>query len=287
MEKRIIARGAIAGIVAGLVAFVFARIFAEPRIQDAIDYESGRDEAQHALDRAAGIVVGEHGHGHELFSRTIQGNIGIGIGMVAFGLAMGALFAVAYAVCLGRVGNVRPRTLALLLAGGGFLAIYGVPFLKYPANPPAVGHEETIGQRSAYYLIMVLASVLFMILAVILGQRLRARFGTWNASLLAGAAFVVATGVLMALLPNFGELSSNVAEYGRHATETPQPLKNEAGNIVFPGFDADLLYEFRLYALGAQLLLWTVLGLVFAPLAERLLGNRPVRVEPVRETTPA
>ncbi|GAA2371163.1 CbtA family protein [Dactylosporangium salmoneum] len=281
MEKRIIARGILAGALAGLAAFVFARIFAEPRIQDAIDYESGRDEAQHALDKAAGVAVaGEHEH--ELFSRTIQGNVGIGVGMIAFGLAMGALFAVAYAVCLGRVGNLRPRSLAALLAGAGFLTLYLVPFLKYPANPPAIGHEETIGQRSAFYLIMVLASVLFLILAVVLGQRLKPRFGTWNATLLAAGAFVVVTGVLMALLPAFGELSSNVAEYGLHATETPLPLRDPKGNIVFPGFDADLLFEFRLYTVGAQLLLWTVIGLVFAPLAERLLGNRPVRTEPAK-----
>jgi len=53
-------------------------------------------------------------------------------------------------------------------------------------------------------------------------------------------------------------------------TETPQPLKNAAGVIVYPGFDADLLYRFRLYSVGAQLIMWTVLGLGFAPLAERV-----------------
>jgi predicted cobalt transporter CbtA len=273
VEKRIIARGVLAGAVAGLIAFLFARIFAEPRIQDAINYEDARHEAQEALDRAAGVAV-VHEHDHELFSRAVQGNLGIGLGMVAFGVAMGALFAVAYMVCLGRVGNVRPRTLALLLAGAGFLTLQLVPFLKYPANPPAIGAEETIGRRSAYYLIMVLASVLFVILAGILGQRLRDRFGTWNASLLAGAAFVVATGVLMALLPSFHE--------------TPPALKDPQGGIVFPGFDADLLYEFRLYSLGAQLLLWAAIGLVFAPLADRLLaGLGPVRTEPAREASAA
>ncbi|WP_433065112.1 CbtA family protein [Dactylosporangium sp. CS-033363] len=285
MEKRIILRGALAGAAAGLVAFVFARIFAEPLIQQAIDYEGGRGSAQAALDRAAGLATDDHEH--ELFSRAVQGNLGIGLGMVLFGLAMGALFAVAYMICLGRVGNLRPRTLALLLAGAGFLTLYFVPFLKYPASPPAVGHEETIGQRSAYYLIMVLASVLFLILAVILGQRLKPRFGTWNATLLAAAAFVVVTGVLMALLPSFGELSTNVAEYGKHATETPLPLRNEAGDIIYPGFDADLLYDFRVYSLAAQGLLWAVIGLIFAPLAERLLGNRPIRVEPAAEKAAA
>ena len=40
---------------------------------------------------------------------------------------------------------------------------------------------------------------------------------------------------------------------------------------MYPGFPADVLYSFRLYSVGAQLLMWTVIGLVFAPLAARLL----------------
>jgi Probable cobalt transporter subunit (CbtA)/FhuF 2Fe-2S C-terminal domain len=59
--------------------------------------------------------------------------------------------------------------------------------VKYPANPPSIGHPETIQQRGGYYLLMVLASVSLLIGAVWLGQRLKARFGTWNAALLAGA----------------------------------------------------------------------------------------------------
>ena len=82
--------------------------------------------------------------------------------MILFGMAMGALFAVVYAVCLGRVGNLRPRTLALLVAAGGFLGFYLVPFLKYPANPPAIGHEDTIKARSGLYLIMVVCSIAFL-----------------------------------------------------------------------------------------------------------------------------
>jgi predicted cobalt transporter CbtA len=78
----------------------------------------------------------------------------------------------------------------------------------------------------------------------------------------------------MALLPSLGELAANVTSYGEHATETPQPLTDPAGRIVFPGFDADLLYSFRLASLATQAVLWTVLGLVFAPLAERVVAPR-------------
>jgi hypothetical protein len=276
MEKRIILRGVLVGALGGLLAFVFARVFAEPQIQAAIDYESGRDEAQAALDKAAGLPVGDEGP--EIFSRAVQANLGIGAGMVLFGVAMGAFFAVAYAICLGRVGNLRPRTLSMLVAGGGFLGIYLVPFLKYPANPPSIGHPETIGVRGALYVLMMVCSVAFLIGAVVLGRRLARRFGNWNATVLASLAFVVVIGVVMALLPSLGELAANVRDYGQQLTETPQPLRNPAGQIVYPGFPADTLWSFRFYSVAAQAILWTAIGLVFAPLAERLLAPKAERV---------
>jgi hypothetical protein len=83
----------------------------------------------------------------------------------------------------------------------------------------------------------------------------------------------------MLLLPSFGHLQANVDEFGKHATETPLPLTDSQGKIVFPGFPADTLFSFRLYSVGAQLILWATIGLIFAPAAEKLLtggnGRRP------------
>ena len=203
----------------------------------------------------------------------MQGNLGIGIGMVAFGLAIGLFFAVAFCMAYGRTGNVRPRQLSLLVGLFGFLAIFAVPFVKYPANPPAVGNPDTIRDRGALWVLMVVVSVVVIVLAVVAGQRLQARLGTWNATLVAGAGAIVVVGIVMALLPPLGELSTNVAESGSRLTETPQPLTDPSGKIVYPGFDPDLLYWFRLYSVGAQLLLWGVLALGFAPLAERVLRS--------------
>ena len=45
--------------------------------------------------------------------------------------------------------------------------------------------------------------------------------------------------------------------------------------IVYPGFPADTLVQFRLYSVAAQILLWSVLGLTFGPMAERLLVPTP------------
>ncbi len=270
MEKKLILRGVLAGAIGGLLAFVFARIFPEPVINAAIVYQNGRDAAQAALDKVAGLPA--PAAGPDIFSRTIQANIGLGVGMIALGAAMGALFAVTYAICLGRVGNLRPRSLALLVAAAGFAVIYLVPFIKYPANPPGIGNPDTISQRGGLYLLMVASSVVFGVLAVWLGQRLRPRLGNWNATLLAAAAFVVPIGLVMAVLPQLGDLPANVAAGGHHPTETLLPLVNAKGTIVYPGFPADVLFSFRLYSVTAQVIVWAVIGLLFAAMAERLLA---------------
>jgi predicted cobalt transporter CbtA len=158
------------------------------------------------------------------------------------------------------VKSAGPRALSVLLAAAAFVAMYLVPFVKYPPNPPAVGQSDTIGARTGWYLVMVLASVALAVAAVWLARRLAARFGSWNARLIAAGAYLVAIAVVMVLLPT--------------VDETPEPLRDASGAIIYPGFPADVLYEFRLVSLGTQLVLWATIGLVFATLAGRLLGER-------------
>jgi hypothetical protein len=280
--RALVLRGVGAGALAGLLAVVFGWIFAEPLVRAATDYEGARDAARAALDAAAGVPAAEAGP--EIVSRAVQGGLGIGLGMVLFGAGLGALFAVAYCLSWGRLAQARPRVLAMQVALGGFVTLYLVPFLKYPANPPAVGREDTIQARTGLYLLMVLGTVLAALVALWLGRRLAERLSGWNATLVGGLGFVLLAGLLMAVLPSTGQLELNVEQYGNLATETPGPLRNPAGQIVFPGFDPDLLYQFRIYSLLGQALLWTALGLVFAPLAERALGHRQ---DVAVEATPA
>lgn len=270
MVRALVLRGLAAGLVAGLVGYVFALIFAEPVIQAAIDYEGARDEAQQALNVAAGIPV--EPPGEDVVSRSIQSTLGVGVGMVAFGLAMGALFAVAFCLVWGRVGRISPRVLALLLATGGFLTFYLVPILKYPANPPAVSHDDTIGARTGLFLVMVVGAVIAALAAVRVAQALRGRLDGWNSTLAGVLVFVVLSGALMLVLPDLGQLAINVEQYGPSATETPGPLRNPAGVMVFPGYDPDLLYSFRLYSVIGAVLNWAVIGLAFGALAQRLLS---------------
>jgi predicted cobalt transporter CbtA len=243
MEKRIIARGLLAGAIGGVLAFLFARILVEPVIDRAIAYE---DAAAHGH--------GDHDHGVELFSRGVQANIGMGFGVLAFSVAMGALFAVAYCAAHGRVGNISPRPLSVWLAGGMFLSLYVIPFLKYPASPPALSLDDTIRQRTLLYLLMVVLSAVLLVAAVTLGRNLATRYGGWSATLIAAVSYVVAVAIVMLLMPSI--------------SETPGD------------FPADVLYDFRLYSLGTQLVMWATIGLVFAPMVARLLGETR-RAEPV------
>ena len=288
MMRALVLRGALAGAVGGLVAFLFGLVAVEPLIDAAIGYEEGRDAAQDALAVAAGRPV-DGGAGTELVSRGVQGTLGLGLGSVLLGVALGLLAAVVYALFHGTVG-LRPRILALLVALGGFVTLYATPFVKYPANPPAVGREETVGDRSALYFLLVLASVLFAAVAVVLARRLARRLGTMDATLIGVLAYVVLAGVLMSVLASPGELAANVAQYGPVATETPRPLRDAAGSVVFPGFDPDLLYDFRIASLTAQLLLWGVFGLVFGALVERRTtgpaGPRATAPDPAAVGTP-
>lgn len=252
MEKRLIGRGLLAGAIGAALAFVFARLCAEPVIGRAIAFEDGRADAENAH--------GVHEHGPELFSRGVQSNAGLGFGVLLFGVAVGALFAVLFCVVVARTKAVGVRSLSLVLAAAAFVAVYLVPFVKYPPNPPAVGQADTVGARTGWYLVMVLASVVLALAAVWLARSLAARFGAWHGRLLAAGAYVAAVAVVMVLLPG--------------VDETPEPLRDASGVIAYPGFPADVLYEFRLLALAAQLVLWVTIGVVFATLAGRLLGER-------------
>lgn len=259
MEKQIIGRGLLAGALAGLLAFVFSKIFLEPVIGRAIDFEGGTSAAHEAMETAAGS--GGHSHeGPELFSRGIQSTIGMGFGVLAFSVALGALFAVVFAVAYGRVGNISARALSVVIAAGMLISVWIVPSLKYPPNPPATSLEETITQRTELYLLMVGLSVILMVAAVYLGRQLTPKLGAWNATLVGGAAYLVAVSVVMLILPTFNEI--------------PGPMVNDAGVIVFPGFSAVDLYEFRLFSLGTQVIVWATIGLVSAALFTRLLEGK-------------
>ena len=224
----------LAGVIAGLLAFCLARMVGEREVDRSISFEA-------ALAQAHGEAPEP-----EMISRGVQRGVGLLTGTVVYGAALGGIFGLVYAFAQGRVAVARPRSLAALLAGGGFLSVALAPALKYPANPPAVGNPETIGLRTAAYFLMLALSVATLGLGLQVQRRLAARMGAWNASLFAIAMYVAMLALWYKLLPAIDEVPD--------------------------GFPASLLWRFRVDSLGMQAVLWGAIGLGFGWLAERDLA---------------
>ena len=232
------------GAVAGVVAYAFSRLMIEPLISAAVDYEGARAHAETQLAGGA-----DHDHGHELFTRAVQENVGAAVGVIVFGIAMGVLFTVAHTVIRGvlqrRGFGPDATALALLVAVGMFVAIALAPGLKYPANPPTVGMEDTIGARSSAFLAMTLISVVAAGVALAAGLAWARRWGRWWATGAAVAGYAAVILIAMALLPSFHEV--------------PGPITGPDG-LLLAGFPAEVLGEFRVYSLANQALMWLVIG---------------------------
>jgi predicted cobalt transporter CbtA len=265
MAGSLLTRGMLVGFVAGILCFGFLRLVGEPPVDRAIAFEAAMDEAKdHAGDKAEGHVHVHAGPDHvmampkdtipkpdsepELVSRSTQAGLGLFTGVAVYNAAFGGLFALVFAFAYRRMGDFDARTTSALLAISGLIAVYLVPVLKYPANPPAVGAAETIGMRTGLYFAMIAISLAAMIAAWMLRNRLLSRVGGWNAALIAGAAYLIVVIAVAAALPDINEVPD--------------------------GFPAVVLWQFRMASAGAQLIMWATIGIAFGTLTERATASR-------------
>jgi len=237
MTRSLLVRGMLVGLGAALLALPFALAVGEPHVDEAI-----------ALEEQAAAAAGTPAEG-EMVSRGVQSGIGLAVAIVFYGVALGGLLAIACAFAYGRLGTATMRSTVAAVAATAFTAVVLVPFLKYPPNPPAVGNPDTIDRRTTLYFVMILVALLAAATAVQLGRRLSGRLGGWNAGLAAAAVFVAVVVVAFVALPFVNEVPD--------------------------GFPPDLLWNFRLSSLGTQVILWTVLGLGFGALAQRVVEPEP------------
>ncbi|MDX7951547.1 CbtA family protein [Lichenihabitans sp. Uapishka_5] len=255
MVGKLLLRGMLVGLVAGLLTFAFLKVFGEPQVDRAIAFETQMDEAkaQAAADaaQAKGLPAPPREAEEEIVSRPTQAGIGLFTGVMVYCTAFGGLFALVFALCYGRLGDLGPRATAALLAGLGLVAVYIVPNLKYPANPPSVGDPDTIGLRTGLYFAFMALSLAATIACAMLRNRLVASQGRWNATLWAGGAYLAAMIGVAALMPAVNEVPAD--------------------------FPAVTLWAFRLSSLGAQVILWTALGLMFGGLTHRVAAREGVR----------
>jgi predicted cobalt transporter CbtA len=260
MVRSLLIRGMLVGLVAGLAAFGFARWKGEPAVRKAIAFESYVDANAHRDS------PGAEPHHDEPVSRSVQDSAGLGTGAIVYGVALGGIFALVFTVAYGRIGLRTAKGTAALLGLLAFVGICLVPMLKYPPNPPAIGQDDTIRQRTVLYLVMVLLSVAAIVAAIVVRRRLVPRFGGWNATLMVGAGYLVAMGLCYLLLPGINEVPQ-------------QGLPGLVDAVTDAGvtFPPSVLWNFRVASAGVQAVTWATIALGFGPLAERLLENHSRR----------
>ena len=227
--RSLLLRGMGVGLVAGLLAYLFGTLVGEPPVDAAIAFEAAHAPAGPAEP--------------QLVSRTVQSTLGLGTAMLFYGAALGGVLALVTGAALGRTGRLRVRGTALVVAAVGFVAVALVPFLTYPADPPAVGAHETIQRRTALYGAMLLVSLLAVGAGAATTRSLLPRVGGWNAVLAGLGLFVVIVTATALTLPTVDEVPAD--------------------------FPAGALWQFRVASLGSQVVLWTSFGLLFGALTER------------------
>jgi predicted cobalt transporter CbtA len=221
-------RGLAAGAAAGLAAGLVSLLVVERPLKAALAVEAAREHA------------GEHHE--ELFSRTTQ-VIGGMVAELVVAVAIGLVFAVAFARTRHRLPAATDFGRSALLAATGFAAIALLPALKYPANPPLVGDPDTITQRSLYYLAFIGAMLVVAYLAFVARERLVNLAPAYRVSAVVAGTAVVVT-VLAIVFP-----------------ASPDSIPAD--------LPATVLWQFRLASLGLLATLWAVLGVVFGLLVTK------------------
>lgn len=252
--RNFLVRGLLAGLVAGIFAFLIAYTVGEPPIDTAIALEESASapaapaEAHSHDDEGAahshGEEAGAHSHGEEGgISRTTQKTWGLATATITVGVALGGIISLIAAGVVGRLGRLPLVGSTALVVALGFVAYSLVPFLKYPAAPPAVGSGDTIGSRTAYFFVFTLISVIAMVALVAAARRLAPSIGAYRSVVGSGVAYVAIIVVAAVLMPKVDEIGA---------------------------FPASTLWEFRVSSLLTLVALWGSLGVTLTWLLRRL-----------------
>jgi predicted cobalt transporter CbtA len=241
--RAFLVRGLLIGLLAGFATFTVAFFVAEPHIQAAINVE----EAHAAAEEHAAATDEPAGHTHEedgiVVSRHNQRTWGLLTGTLSMGIAFGGLVALVAAGVVGRIGTLSATQSTALFALLGWACVVFVPFLKYPASPPAVGNPDTIGSRTGWFFLFVGISLLVAIASTVLAQRIWEKAGAFPAVVTGVAVYVAVMVVVGQVLPTVNELGD---------------------------FPADTLWYFRRASLIVTGSMWAVIGVLLTGAIRRL-----------------
>lgn len=180
----------VSGSAAGLVHGGVNMVLVEPYLDAAIELENqGLFASGQATDGAEFRAEYE---GYRAWQKS-----GMVLGTVVLGASVGSLFGIVFARSRGSLPGGGDVKKSFALAGMMWLALFLVPFLKYPANPPTVGEADTVAMRVVLYVALVAISgagaACFYRLSRRLAGRQRALAPAGYAALIA-AAYVLLPG---------------------------------------------------------------------------------------------
>ncbi len=219
----------LAGVISGLIHGGVNLVVTEPFIDQAIDLE---------IENA--IAAGEDIDSSEVIAqyRTWQKGGQVVAGSI-LGLSLGSLFALVYAFAWSSLLGSNGTKKGLFLAAIMWFTIFLIPFLKYPANPPAVGDPETIYYRQSLYLVFIAASGLGALALAFLYRKLGSKK---SRKFVIPALYAAYISVLFVIMP-----------------PNPDP-------ITAP---MDLINNFRIASALTVTLFWFVLGAIFGTFWDR------------------
>jgi predicted cobalt transporter CbtA len=218
----------VSGAISGVVLAGMNLIVVEPFIDKAIGLETSK-----------AVAAGENVDMSEQNSYRVWQKSGSFIAGSILGMAFGSLLGIVYV--FGRSylpfsGDIKRAVfLSLVIC----LALFVIPFLKYPGNPPAVGNPDTIYVRESLYLGFLAVSAVSALGLGVLFYRFR---GVRHIRVIIPLVYAVIMSSAFALFP-------------------PNPDK-----ITIP---MDLVSSFRIASGLTMVGFWTVLGVVFGLLWHR------------------
>lgn len=218
-----------AGVISGLIQGSVNLIVTEPFIDQAIALE-----IENALTRGEDLGSQEEIVQYRIWQKGGQVFAG-GI----LGLSLGCLFALVFAFSWSSLLGSNGIKKGLFLATIFWFTIFLIPFLKYPANPPAVGDPETIVYRQLLYLVMLAASGLSALGSAFLYKKLGVKKYRKFLIPVLYAAYI--SGVFIILPPNPDAITA--------------PM--------------DLVNNFRVASALTATLFWFVLGAIFGVFWDR------------------
>jgi predicted cobalt transporter CbtA len=227
----------LSGVIAGVILAGVNYFVAEPFIDQAIRIE---------VDNS--IASGEVVDFDELSTYRVWQKEGTFAAGAFFGLTYGAILGIVYVISRKYLPSSDDRKKALILAAIMCLSLYIVPFIKYPANPPAVGDPETIGLRDSLYTSYQLASGLIALGVSILVYKL------WKISYIKYVIPIIYLGLVAFIY----------AVFPANPDEITAPM--------------DLVNAFRAVTFGTMVMFYLVLGAIFGIMWNKFKPHETARI---------